>query len=84
MTAPGGRRKVVVTGLGTFCSLGHDADTFFNNLLAGKCGIGEVSLFDPELAQVLGKGGEEGGGEGGGGALMLAVSESAGEDSQRG
>mmetsp|Transcript_30366 Transcript_30366/g.73880 ORF Transcript_30366/g.73880 Transcript_30366/m.73880 type:complete len:466 (+) Transcript_30366:2-1399(+) len=46
------KRKVVVTGLGTFTSLGHDAETFFNNLLEGKCGIGPVTLFDPELAQV--------------------------------
>jgi len=46
------KRKVVVTGLGTFTSLGHDADTFFNNLLEGKCGIGPVTLFDKEKAQI--------------------------------
>lgn len=44
--------QVVVTGLGTFTSLGHDAETFFNNLLEGKCGIGPVTLFDPAEAQV--------------------------------
>ena len=44
--------QVVVTGLGTFTSLGHDADTFFNNLLEGECGIDVVSRFDPELAAV--------------------------------
>ena len=43
---------MVVTGLGTFSSLGHDADTFFDNLLDGKCGIAPVTLFDRELATV--------------------------------
>lgn len=52
MSAADGKRKVVVTGLGTFSSLGHDAHTFFNNLLDGKCGIDRVTLFDEELAQV--------------------------------
>lgn len=45
-------RKVVVTGLGTFTSLGHDADTFFNNLLDGKSGIDRVTRFDPELSSI--------------------------------
>lgn len=40
------RAQVVVTGLGTFTSLGNDPDTFFNNLLDGKCGIGPVTRFD--------------------------------------
>lgn len=44
--------QVVVTGLGTFTSLGNDADTFFDNLLDGKCGIGPVSLFDAETSAV--------------------------------
>jgi len=41
-----------VTGLGTFTSLGHDADEFFNNLLEGKCGIDRVQRFDEELSAV--------------------------------
>jgi 3-oxoacyl-[acyl-carrier-protein] synthase II len=45
-------RKVVVTGLGSLTSLGHDAHTFFDNLVAGKCGITEVSRFDAEKADV--------------------------------
>jgi 3-oxoacyl-[acyl-carrier-protein] synthase II len=36
----------VVTGLGTFTSLGHDAETMFSALLEGKCGITEVTRFD--------------------------------------
>jgi 3-oxoacyl-[acyl-carrier-protein] synthase II len=46
------KKKVVVTGLGTFTSLGHDVDTFFDNLLEGRCGIGPVTRFDPELSAV--------------------------------
>ena len=36
----------MVTGLGTFTSLGNDADTLFQNLLDGKSGIGPVTSFD--------------------------------------
>merc|ERR1719238_1899312 len=50
--ATGLKNKVVVTGLGAFTSLGHDADTLFENLLDGKCGIGPVTLFDPELSAI--------------------------------
>ncbi len=39
-------QRVVVTGLGVVASLGHDVDTFWKNLLDGKCGIDRVSLFD--------------------------------------
>jgi 3-oxoacyl-[acyl-carrier-protein] synthase II len=47
METPAASRRVVVTGLGVVASLGHDVDTFWANLLAGKCGIRRVSLFDP-------------------------------------
>ena len=40
-------RRVVVTGLGVVTSLGHDVETFWKNLVAAKCGIKRVSLFDP-------------------------------------
>ncbi len=39
--------RVVVTGLGAITSLGHDVDTFWANLLAGKCGVDRITLFDP-------------------------------------
>jgi 3-oxoacyl-[acyl-carrier-protein] synthase II len=39
-------RRVVVTGLGVVSSLGHDVDTFWNNLLAGRCGIDKITAFD--------------------------------------
>ena len=52
MAPAAARLQVVVTGLGTFTSLGNDPDTFFNNLLDGKCGIGPVTRFDQELSAV--------------------------------
>ncbi len=40
-------RRVVVTGLGAITPLGNDVDTLWNNLIAGKNGIGPITLFDP-------------------------------------
>lgn len=40
-------RRVVITGLGVVSPLGNDVDTFWNNLLAGQCGIDRISSFDP-------------------------------------
>jgi 3-oxoacyl-[acyl-carrier-protein] synthase II len=40
-------RRVVVTGIGVICSLGHSTQAFWENLLAGKCGIGPITFFDP-------------------------------------
>jgi len=39
-------RRVVVTGLGVVTPLGHTLDTFWNNLIAGQCGIGRITAFD--------------------------------------
>ena len=39
-------RRVVITGLGVVSSLGHNIDTFWQNLLAGQCGIDKITLFD--------------------------------------
>lgn len=39
-------RRVVVTGMGVVSCLGHDPDTFYNNLLAGKSGITDIESFD--------------------------------------
>lgn len=39
-------REVAVTGLGTVTSIGIGKDEFWKNILAGKSGISEVSLFD--------------------------------------
>jgi 3-oxoacyl-[acyl-carrier-protein] synthase II len=40
-------RKVVVTGLGAITPIGNDIDTLWQNLIAGKSGIGPVTRFDP-------------------------------------
>ena len=39
-------RRVVITGLGVVTPLGNDIDTFWNNLLAGQCGIDQITAFD--------------------------------------
>jgi len=39
-------RRVVVTGLGVVSSLGHDIQTFWNNIVAGRCGIDRITRFD--------------------------------------
>ncbi len=39
-------RRVVVTGLGAVTPLGHTVEAFWDNLCAGRSGIGSISLFD--------------------------------------
>ncbi|MFI5337106.1 MAG: beta-ketoacyl-ACP synthase II [Opitutales bacterium] len=39
-------KRVVVTGMGVIASLGHNVDDFWASILAGKCGIDRVTLFD--------------------------------------
>lgn len=40
-------RRVVVTGLGAVTAVGHDVDSFWSGLLAGRSGIRRVAQFDP-------------------------------------
>jgi len=40
------KRRVVITGLGVISSLGMTFESFWNNLLAGKCGIDRITGFD--------------------------------------
>jgi len=40
------RRRVVVTGMGTVNPLGLNVESFWEGLVAGKSGIGPVTLFD--------------------------------------
>ncbi len=47
MENPSSSRRVVVTGLGVVTSIGHNPTDFWASLLAGRCGIERISLFDP-------------------------------------
>ncbi len=40
------KRRVVITGLGCITSLGDGADVLFDNLVAGKSGIGPITRWD--------------------------------------
>ena len=39
-------RRVVVTGIGLICGLGHATEETWRNLLAGKSGVGRITQFD--------------------------------------
>ncbi|TAL06188.1 MAG: beta-ketoacyl-[acyl-carrier-protein] synthase II [Verrucomicrobia bacterium] len=39
-------RRVVVTGLGVVTPIGHTIETFWSNLIAGQCGIDQITAFD--------------------------------------
>jgi 3-oxoacyl-[acyl-carrier-protein] synthase II len=43
----GANRRVVITGLGVVTPLGHGAEVFWKNLIAGQCGIDRIHSFDP-------------------------------------
>ncbi len=43
-----GRHRVVVTGLGAVSPLGLDVETTWQNLVAGKSGVTEITAFDTE------------------------------------
>jgi 3-oxoacyl-[acyl-carrier-protein] synthase II len=47
METPSSARRVVVTGLGVVTSIGHDVDSFWASLVAGRGGVRRISLFDP-------------------------------------
>jgi 3-oxoacyl-[acyl-carrier-protein] synthase II len=42
-----GRRRVVITGMGAVAPLGNDAETFWEDLVAGKSGAAPIEAFDP-------------------------------------
>jgi len=39
-------RRVVITGLGAVTPLGNQVDEFWQNLLAGRCGIGRITRWE--------------------------------------
>jgi 3-oxoacyl-[acyl-carrier-protein] synthase II len=47
-----GRRRVVITGLGAFTSLGNDFETTWRNLIAGESGAGPITQFDDSAFDV--------------------------------
>lgn len=40
------KHRVVITGMSAITSLGHDLDTFWNNLMVGKSGVSRIESFD--------------------------------------
>ena len=48
-------KRVVVTGMGVISSIGHDVDTFWNNLVNGVCGIDYVEQFKDMPVTFAGK-----------------------------
>ena len=39
-------RRVVVTGIGLICAVGHTTEEVWKNLLAGKSGVGKITQFE--------------------------------------
>ena len=39
-------KRIAVTGIGVFCSIGENAEKFFQSLKEGQSGIGRITLFD--------------------------------------
>lgn len=46
MTHEESNDRVVITGLGIICPIGHNVETFWQAVLAGKSGIGKTTVFD--------------------------------------
>jgi 3-oxoacyl-[acyl-carrier-protein] synthase II len=47
MASTSTERRVVITGLGVVTPLGNSVDVFWDNLIAGKCGVDKITAFDP-------------------------------------
>ncbi|MBN2138621.1 MAG: beta-ketoacyl-[acyl-carrier-protein] synthase family protein [Sedimentisphaerales bacterium] len=46
MAQPDTRQRVVITGMGIVCPMGHDVETLWKGLLTGKSGIDKTTIFD--------------------------------------
>jgi len=44
-------RRVVVTGIGVVSPVGIGADVSWDNLVAGRSGIADITLFDPVMVE---------------------------------
>ena len=40
------KQRVVITGMGIICPLGHDVETLWDGLMTGKSGVGPTTIFD--------------------------------------
>ncbi|HPD45467.1 MAG TPA: beta-ketoacyl-[acyl-carrier-protein] synthase family protein [Anaerohalosphaeraceae bacterium] len=40
------RERVVITGMGLVCPMGHDVETVWEGILSGKHGFGQTTIFD--------------------------------------
>lgn len=40
-------KRVAITGMGIFCSIGKNVEEFYQSLKQGRSGIGPITLFDP-------------------------------------
>ncbi len=47
MASTSTERRVVITGLGVVAPLGNTVDVFWENIIAGKCGVEKITAFDP-------------------------------------
>ena len=41
-------KRVVITGIGVICPIGHDVETMWKNLLEGNSGVAKTTLFDAQ------------------------------------
>ncbi|WP_294428406.1 beta-ketoacyl-ACP synthase II [uncultured Treponema sp.] len=46
------RRRVVITGMGVVCPVGNNVEEAWNSVKEGKCGISNITLFDPARLSV--------------------------------
>lgn len=46
------KERLVITGMGAVTPIGIGVETYWNNLVAGKCGVGRITRFDPEGSPV--------------------------------
>lgn len=46
------KEKLVITGMGAVTPIGIGVDEYWNNLIAGKCGVERITRFDPEESPV--------------------------------
>lgn len=46
------KEKLVITGMGAVTPIGIGVDTYWSNLIAGNCGVGRITRFDPSESAV--------------------------------